>query len=158
MDSILIIIGIVALIAGIIGCIAPVIPGPPIAYISLILLQCSEKHPFSTGFMIGMGLLTLAVTILDYLIPAWGTQKFGGSKFGSWGCLIGTFLGFFILPPLGIILMPFLGAFVGEILYNRSPGRALKAATGSLLGFLGGVFCKVLVCIAITAAFIWGVW
>ena len=156
MDSILIIIGIIALVIGLAGCVAPVIPGPPIAYISLILLQCTNKQPFSIGTMVGMALLTLAVTVLDYIIPAWGTKKFGGSKFGSWGCLIGTFAGLFILPPFGIILMPFLGAFIGEMLYSHNSGHALKAATGSLLGFLGGVFCKALVCITIAIFFVYG--
>ena len=157
MDSILIIIGIVALIAGIIGCVAPVIPGPPIAYIALILLQCTDKHPFSTGIMICFFVIVAAVTVLDYLIPTWGTRKFGGSKYGSVGCLLGTFAGLFLMP-WGIIVMPFVGAFVGEMIYQADSGKALKAATGALLGFLGGVFCKILVCIAITVAFVWGVW
>lgn len=155
MDTILIIIGVAALIAGIVGCVAPVIPGPPIAYIALIVLQCSDKHPFSTAFMICFLLLVAVVTILDYLIPAWGTKKFGGSKYGSVGCLIGTFAGLFMMP-WGIIIMPFIGAFIGEMIYNHQSGKALKAATGALLGFLGGVFFKILVCIAIAIAFIWG--
>lgn len=146
-----------ALIIGLIGCVAPIIPGPPIGYAGIILLQCTEKHPFSTAFMIVMALAVVAVTVLDYIIPALGTKKFGGSKYGSWGCLIGTFAGFFILPPWGIILMPFIGAFIGEILYGSVSDQALKAAFGSLLGFLGGVLCKSIVCIAMIVAFIWGV-
>ena len=107
--------------------------------------------------MIVMALAVVAVTVLDYIIPALGTKKFGGSKYGSWGCLIGTFAGFFILPPWGIILMPFIGAFIGEILYGSVSDQALKAAFGSLLGFLGGVLCKSIVCIAMIVAFVWGV-
>lgn len=157
MDTILLLLGALALVIGLIGCVAPVIPGPPIGYAGIILLQCTEKHPFSTAFMIVMALAVVAVTVLDYIIPALGTKKFGGSKYGSWGCLIGTFAGFFILPPWGIILMPFIGAFIGELLNGSASDNALKAAFGSLLGFLGGVLCKSIVCIAMIVAFIWGV-
>ena len=97
-----------------------------------------------------------AVTLLDYMIPAMGTKKFGGSKYGSWGCLIGTFAGFFVLPPFGIIIMPFVGALAGELLGGSQPNVAVKAAFGSLLGFLGGVLCKAVVCIAMIVAFVWG--
>ena len=156
MDSILLIIGGIALIIGLIGCVAPVIPGPPIGYIGLILMQCTEKHPFSTTFMVVMAVVVAAVTLLDYLIPAMGTKKFGGSKYGSWGCLIGTFAGLFVLPPFGIFIMPFVGALAGELLGGSQPNMAVKAAFGSLLGFLGGVLCKAVVCIAMIVAFVWG--
>ena len=149
-------LGGIALIIGLVGCVAPVIPGPPIGYIGLILLQCSDKHPFSTAFMVGAAILVAAVTLLDYIIPAMGTKKFGGSKYGSWGCLIGTFAGLFVLPPFGIIIMPFVGALAGELLGGSQPNKAVKAAFGSLLGFLGGVLCKAVVCIAMIVAFVWG--
>lgn len=156
MDIIFYLLGGIALIIGLVGCVAPVIPGPPIGYIGLILLQLSDKHPFSTAFMVTMAIIVAAVTLLDYLIPAMGTKKFGGSKYGSWGCLIGTLAGMFILPPFGIIVMPFAGALLGELLGGREANTAVKAAFGSLLGFLGGVLCKAIVCIAMIVAFVWG--
>lgn len=157
MDTILILSGALALIIGLVGCIAPVIPGPPVGYVGLILLQCADKHPFSTTFMVVMAVIVLGVTILDYVIPALGTKKFGGSKAGSLGCMLGTFAGLFILPPWGILIMPFVGALVGELINGSDTSQSLKAALGSLLGFLGGVLCKAVVCIAMIAAFIWGV-
>ncbi len=157
MDTLFLILGALAVTIGLIGCIAPVIPGPPIGYVGLILLQCTDKHPFSLTFLIIMGLFVVAVTILDYVIPALGTKKFGGSKYGSWGCLIGTFAGFFVLPPYGIVLMPFIGALLGELLSGSESRQAIRAAFGSLLGFLGGVLCKSIVCIAMIVAFVWGV-
>lgn len=157
MDTVFILLGALALVIGLIGCVAPVIPGPPIGYIGIILLQCSGKHPFSTLFMIVMALVVIGVTILDYIIPALGTKKFGGSKAGSWGCILGTFAGMFILPPWGILIMPFVGALLGELINGSATDLALKAAFGSLLGFLGGVLCKSIVCIAMIVAFIWGV-
>lgn len=152
MDTALLIIGVLCLIIGLIGCVAPILPGPPTAYAGLILMQFTESYKFSIPFLITMAILVIAVSVLDYVIPSIGTKKFGGSKYGSTGCLIGTFAGIFIFPPFGIILMPFAGAFAGEIIYKKNFKKALKAAFGSLLGFLGGVLCKSLICIIMIIA------
>ncbi|MDD3280785.1 MAG: DUF456 domain-containing protein [Bacteroidales bacterium] len=157
MDIILIIIGTVLLITGLIGSVIPVLPGPPIAYGALLLLQFTEKQPFSVFFLVLMGVVVAIITVLDYIIPAIGTKKFGGSKYGTWGCMIGTIIGLFVFPPLGIIIMPFVGAFIGEILNNKNFETALKAAFGSFLGFLSGTFLKLVFSLLIIVVYIWGI-
>lgn len=157
MDITFIIIGVILLIVGLIGSVVPILPGPPIAYVSLLLLQLTEKKPFSILFLFLMGILIVGITVLDYLIPAIGTKKFGGSKYGTWGCILGTIVGLFAFPPLSIIVMPFIGAFIGEIIYDNKMNKALKAAFGSFLGFLSGTLLKIALCVFIIAAFIWGV-
>lgn len=156
MNILLIVIGIVLLIVGLIGSVAPVLPGPPIAYVSLLLLQFTNKQPFSTLFLILMAAVVVIVTVLDYVIPTIGTKKFGGSRYGAWGCIIGTLAGLFMFPPLGIIIMPFVGAFIGEMIYDNNFQNALKAAFGSFLGFLGGTIMKLVVCVVMIVAFMWG--
>lgn len=157
MDITLIIIGAILLIIGLIGSVVPILPGPPISYIALLLLQFTEKQPYSVFFLVVIGVMVAIVTVLDYIIPSIGTKKFGGSKFGTWGCMIGTIAGIFIFPPLGIIIMPFIGAFIGEILYNKNFETALKAAFGSFLGFLSGTFLKLVLSMLIIGVFIWGI-
>ena len=83
--------------------------------------------------------------VLDYLIPIWGTKKFGGTKYGAWGCTIG-FLAAFWLGPAGIIIGPFVGAFVGELIGGKDSKSSLKSAIGSFVGFLVGSFLKIVVC------------
>lgn len=156
MNTLLIIIGITLLIIGFIGSVAPVLPGPPIAFVSLLLLQFTSKQPFTTLFLILMAAIVVIVTILDYVIPTIGTKKFGGSSYGAWGCIIGTLAGLFMFPPLGIIIMPFVGAFIGEMIYDNNIQKAVRAAFGSFLGFLGGTLMKLIVCGLITVAFVWG--
>lgn len=144
MDTVLILIGILFLLAGIIGCIIPGIPGPPLAYISLIMIEFTDADPFSFSFMTSWAVLVLAVTALDYYVPVWGTKKFGGSKFGVWGSIIGLIIGLFT-GPLGIIIGPFLGAYLGELIGGMRNEEALKAGFGSFLGFIAGTFMKLAV-------------
>jgi hypothetical protein len=156
MDILLIVIGIVLLVVGLFGSIAPVLPGPPIAYVSLLLLQFTSKQPFSSIFLILMAVVVVIVTVLDYVIPTIGTKKFGGSSYGAWGCIIGTLAGLFMFPPLGVIIMPFVGAFIGEMIYDNNFQKAFRAAFGSFLGFLSGTLMKLVICVVMIVAFVWG--
>ena len=146
MATALIIIGIILLLAGIAGCILPLLPGPPLCFIALIIQQLNGEPPFTTNFLLLWGGITIVVTILDYVIPLYGTRRFGGSKYGIWGCTIGLIAGFW-LGPFGIIIGPFVGAFVGEILANNDSATALKSAFGSFIGFLLGTMLKLVVCV-----------
>lgn len=143
MDIFLVLIGIIFIFLGIIGCVLPVIPGPPLSYVGLVFLQITSGSPFTTNFMILWALIALGVTALDYIVPIWGTKKYGGSKYGTWGSMIGLVLGLFI-PPIGIILGPFVGALVGELIYGRKANEALRSGYGALIGFLLGTGLKLI--------------
>jgi uncharacterized protein len=159
MDVLLLIVGFVCMIAGIFGSFMPVLPGPSISWVGLLLLY------FTVGVLMNYWILgitlgiTIVITVLDYVIPAKGTKRFGGSSYGVWGTNIGLIVGIFAPIPLGFIIGPFVGAFVGELIYNsKDHGRALKSATGSLLGFLASSFMKFVVCMMFLGLFVWIVW
>ncbi len=154
METSLIIIGVILLIVGMAGCILPFLPGPPIGYAALIMLQLTDKKPFSTTFMVVMGVVVAVVTLLDYIIPIWGTKKFGGTKSGMWGATIGLVAGLFFNLPFGIITGPFVGAYLGELRAKRPHKEAIRAALGSFLGFVIGTILKIIVMIFITYYFI----
>lgn len=158
MDSALVVTAIILLLAGIAGCIVPLLPGPPLAYGSLILLQVSSYKPYSVKFLVVWGLVTLLVVIADYYIPVWGTKKFGGTRAGVWGAAIGLFAGIFFFPPLGLIAGPFIGAFAGEMLNNQDAGKALRSATGSFVGFLAGTLMKIGISIVMGYYFFTALW
>src|SRR5690606_4531854 len=108
---------------------------------------------------------TLIIVILDYVIPAQGTKRFGGSKYGVWGTTIGLIVGILTPIPFGFIIGPFVGALIGELIYDSSnTERALKAALGSFIGFLAGTLIKVIVCFAFLIVFCykvyqyWNIW
>lgn len=158
MDVILIILGAICLLLGLIGCVAPVLPGVPLSYLGLLLLHWTDRAQFSWQFLTIWAVIVVVIQILDYFIPAWGTKKFGGSKYGVWGSTIGLFVGLF-MGPWGIIVGPFVGAVLGELLYfNRHPqdrieqaentnfNRALRAGFGSFIGLLTGTILKLICC------------
>ena len=87
--------------------------------------------------------IAVLVTVMDYIIPALGTKKFGGTKYGMWGTTIGLIIGLVMPIPLGFLLGALIGAYVGEMLYDsKDTKRALKAAFGSFIGFLSSTFLK----------------
>ncbi len=146
MDILLYILAGICMIVGIIGCIAPGLPGPPISYIGLFLLHISSKAEFSTKFMLIAFVVVLVVQILDYYLPVWCTKKFGGSRKGVLGSLIGLVLGIISPIPYGFIIGPFLGAVIGELLDGKETLIALKSGFGSFIGFLLSSSVKLALC------------
>ncbi len=152
-DYLLLILGIIFMIIGIIGCLVPVLPGPPLSFLGIVLLQLTKFGNFSKTILIILGVVTVVVTVLDYIVPIWGTRRFGGSKYGTRGATVGLIIGFF-LGPLGIILGPLIGAFVGEMIFKDDMNYAFKAGFGSLLGFLTGIGLKLAASFVMTFYFI----
>jgi uncharacterized protein YqgC (DUF456 family) len=153
MDIALLILGIILMIIGIIGCLVPVLPGPPLSYLGLLLLHASRFGDFTPTVLIALAAVTVVVTILDYIVPVWGTKKFGGSKYGMRGATVGLIIGIF-LGPAGIVIGPLLGAIVGELIFKDDIKYALKAGFGSLLGFLTGVGLKLAASFVMTYFFV----
>lgn len=144
MDLFLIVSGIILLILGLAGCILPVLPGPPLSYLALLLLHFTNSHQFTEKFLIIWGIIAAVVTLLDYFIPVWGAQKYGASRPGVWGSIIGLLAGLIFFPPFGIIVGPFVGAVIGELLSGKDSRLALKAGFGSFVGFLSGILLKLI--------------
>jgi len=156
MEIAIIVLGILLILIGFTGSILPALPGPPLAYVSLLVLffipEISNEYADNNyTWLIAIGVITLAITILDYYMPIWGTKKFGGTKAGSRGSTLGLIvavvLTFFTsgFAALLIIAGPFIGAYIGEKNAGQGKDVALKSAIGSFLGFITGTFMKVLV-------------
>jgi uncharacterized protein YqgC (DUF456 family) len=160
MDVLLLIIGFICILTGIIGSFLPVLPGPSISWIGLLLLYITDAIPINYWVLGTTLFITIVVTVLDYVIPSKGTRKFGGSSYGVWGTNIGLIIGLLFIPiPFGFVVGAFAGAFVGEMIYNnQDKKRALKAATGSFLGFLASTFMKFMVCMLFLGTFVYVAW
>jgi len=98
-------------------------------------------------FLIITFCVAFGIWLLDYFIPAMGTKRFGGSRAGIIGTSIGLIIGLIAPIPGGIIIGPFCGALIGELINKSKFDNALKAAFGSFLGFLASTFIKFLVAI-----------
>jgi len=157
MDITLAVLGALLVLIGFGGSFLPVLPGPPISWAGFLLLKWTSyvdgnQEGYSNVLWILL-FIVVVVTLLDYLVPIWGTKKYGGSKRGVWGATIGVVVGLFFGPP-GIIIGPFLGAYIGEVSLGKQNKEALRAAWGSFVGFLLGVGLKFMTCATILFFFI----
>lgn len=143
METIFIIVGALLIIVGIIGSFLPVLPGTPVTYCGLLVLQLATQ-PFSSTFLVLWAVIVAIIMVLDNVIPAYGTKKFGGSAYGIWGSISGLVIGIFFFPPFGLIVGPLAGAFAGELLGGQSSDRAFKSALGSFAGLLVNTLMKVI--------------
>lgn len=160
MDALLLAVGFICVVVGIFGSFLPALPGPGLSWTGLLLLYLTEAIP-NNYWVLGITLfITIGIIILNYIIPAKGTKKFGGSSYGIWGTNIGLLVGLFLIPiPFGFVIGAFAGAFIGELIYDKQDHkRALKAATGSFLGFLASAFMQFVVCMLLFGTFLYVVW
>lgn len=156
MDIALLIIAIVLMLGGIAGSLLPILPGPPLCYAGFLCVHFSAYADFSSTFLITWAVVVVILGILEYYIPTWGTKKYGGTKAGQNGATVGTILGIFIPPqPLWLILGPFVGAYIGELIHDRrDTNKALRSAWGSFIGFLAGTFVKVVTVLVMATLFV----
>ena len=135
MDTIYIIIAFIFAMVGVIGSVVPVLPGPPLSFVALLLLYFCNSGEVSVALLVVMGVLMAIITIFDYVAPAWMTKLKDGSKSASNGALIGIVVGLF-MGPWGVIVGPFLGAFIGELMASSSKNKAFNVALMSFYAFL----------------------
>ena len=145
MEIFWLIVAILLVIVGAAGAIAPVIPGPPLSWLGLLILKLlpSTQEGISWATIIILAIITIVITVLDNLLPVWGTKKMGGNRKVVWGATIGLLIGFF-LGPFGIIFGPFVGAFIGAIISGNRLKKATKQASGAFGGYLAGLLLKLI--------------
>jgi len=159
MEYVLLILALFLMVIGFLGSFLPVIPGPPLSWLGLLCVYFVDGIQIESWVLWMTFALMIVISVLDYVIPAQGTKRFGGSKYGIWGTNIGLLVGIVVPIPGGFILGPFVGALAGELMYNpKDMKRALKAAFGSFIGFLLGTFIKVVYCLFLFVTYGYLVW
>ncbi|MEF3077841.1 DUF456 domain-containing protein [Winogradskyella poriferorum] len=154
MEIFLVTLGVLLMILGILGSFLPIIPGPLTSWFGILVLHFTEGVQLSNTFLIVTLVIAILIYVLDYIIPAIGTKRFGGSKEGMIGTTLGLVIGLITPIPFGIIIGPFIGALVGEMIHRNDINKALKAAFGSFLGFVASTFLKFIVAIIYLGLFI----
>lgn len=145
------------LLVGLIGTVLPVLPGPPIAWAGLLAAHFSSYSQIEIWILIATGIAAVFVTVIDNIFPSVMTKKAGGSKAATLGCTIGLIVSFF-LGPIFILIAPFAGAFIGEMIHDSSDAkRALKAAFGAFKGFLLGTGLKIICVMCFIWLFLWSI-
>ena len=149
METLIVVLAILAGVIGIAGSILPGLPGTPVSWVGLLLLYVWGPEEMALKTLIVWGVVVAIASVVDYVVPMYFTKLTGGSKYAERGAMEGLILGI-IFTPVGMILGSFLGAFLFELYYTRKgSGQALKAAIGSFLGFITGTGLKTIVAVLI---------
>ena len=142
MDTLLSVLAVLFGVVGCVGCIVPILPGVMLSYIGYLCLYFCTYSEISVTWLVVFGVLTLIVSVLDYILPSYMAKRFGGSKAGERGAMAGA-IGGFLFGPIGIIVGPFVGAVLGELIFDsKDKQRALRSGFGSFLSFFVGTGIK----------------
>lgn len=149
MTIVLLVLAVLLSVAGVIGAIVPALPGPPLSLAGLAIVYWTLPGSISTPLLISMIILTAVAALLDYLAPILITRVGGGSKQAVMCTTVGLVAGLFFMP-LGLILGPLIGAFVGEYSHSAKLGKALWIAFLSFLSFFFTTVIKVILTAVMT--------
>jgi len=158
-EIIIIVIGAILILLGIAGCVLPILPGPALTFVGLLLLAL-VKHfspPLTLTLIVVMAIVSMAVTVADYITPLLGAKRYGASKWGIWGSVLGMAIGIFF-SPFGMLLGALIGAVAAEWLVQKEKGQALRAGWGVFIGSLLGTVLKLGVSGMMAYYFIRGIW
>jgi len=158
MDLFLVLLAGILLIIGILGSFLPVLPGVPVSWVGLLVFYLAPSVPMNYWFLGITLVVAVLIFVLNLVVPAMGTKKYGGSKAGMIGATIGLVVGLIAPIPFGLLIGTFLGAFIGEILNKSNSKSALRAAHGSFLGLIASSVMELLVTVAFLILFIYKVW
>ncbi len=151
-------ISILLLVLGIAGTILPVLPGLLLSLCGVLIYKFGTGSDLSMAYIWIFSLLTAASIVLNYVIPAKTNRKYGGTRWGSIGSVIGTFVGFFLPIPFGFLIGMFAGVFIGELLHDAGDRKkAFNSMKGAFIGFIIGTGFNLMVGVAMFLVVLWDI-
>jgi len=138
---------------GLLGSVLPVLPGPPVILAAAVAHRLYFGDASAGNFiLLLLAGMTVFAMLVDYLATSIGAKKLGATWRGIVGAIGGGLIGLFFGIP-GILLGPFLGALLLELLGGRKLGAAAKAGVGAVLGIVAAAIVRVACCVAMILLF-----
>lgn len=148
------ILALLVMLAGVVGTFLPALPGIPLIWAAMLGYGIVEGfREITPTFLVVTLIVVILSQVAEHYAKAWGAKRYGAGKAGSWGAIIGSIVGLFFMP-FGLLLGPFLGAMLFELIAGRPADEALKAGWGGLVGVLGSIVVNVVLALALTTAFV----
>jgi uncharacterized protein YqgC (DUF456 family) len=159
LEYIAVIAGAILMLLGLAGSFLPILPGPPLSFVGLFLLALLKHFspPLTPILLVIMAILTILAAFMDYIIPLLGAKRYGASKWGVWGSVLGMVAGIF-WSPFAMLAGAFIGAVVAEWLAGKTKGESLKAGWGVVMGTLFAAVLKLGVSGVMTYYFVLALW
>jgi Uncharacterized protein conserved in bacteria len=154
MHTTIVIITLIVILLGIAGTFLPVLPGIPMIFIAIAAYGWYQGFQTVTPvYLTVMAVLTILSLVVDYLAVYWGAKYFKSSKMGIYGAVLGSVAGLFF-PPLGLLIGPWVGAFIGELMQGNDWSQSLRSGTGAVIGLFSGIAFKVIIGIGMLISFL----
>lgn len=147
------VVTLLVMLVGLAGSFLPVVPGPPIILIAAVGHRLIfGQHSASALVLICLLILTLGSLVLDHFAGVYGARRFGATWRGVLGAFVGGIVGIFFNIP-GIILGPFVGAVLFELMGGHKIDKASRAGLGATLGVFAGIIGKCIICVVMMILF-----
>lgn len=133
----------------------PILPGIPLIFAAIAAYGWYEGFQIITGrYLVVMASLAVLSLFVDYVSTYLGAKYFNSSKLGLYGAVIGSVVGLFILPPLGLLICPWLGAILGELIQGNELPQAFRSGMGAVIGLFSGIAFKVAIGLGMLISFL----
>ena len=157
-QTIIFIIVLLIMFGGLSGVILPVVPSTPLIWLGIFIYAvCDRFESISWLLLLIFAVLTIFSVVLDYFGGVIGAKKYGATRWGLIGSVIGGIAGFFTGGIVGLIFGPFFGAVLLELVFGKDLRGAFKSGVGTLVGFIGGAIAKLAIGVIMIGVFIWNV-
>lgn len=149
-DVLAFVVFLVGYVVAFVGVVVPVLPGAPIALLGAFLAALIMGFGrFGSEPLIYVALLTVLSQLVDVAGTYLGSKFYGAGRAGTWGGVIGSFVGLIVLPPFGFLIGALVGAVIAEVLVGRDLPAAVRSGVGALVGTFGGTVAKLIIMVVI---------
>lgn len=147
------VIALLVMLVGVAGTLVPALPGIPLIWLAMLAYAWVEGFQEITWTFLLIALLVAVFSqVAEYYSRALGAKKFGASRAGTWGAVLGSLVGLFFMP-VGLLVGPFVGALVAEMISGRKTDEAIRAGVGGVIGVLGSVVVNFILAVGLVVAF-----
>ena len=157
-EMVLFSVSLLIMLMGMAGIVIPIIPSIPLVWLgACVFALCTHFEKIRGMLLLVFALLTVFSIVLENLGSVYGAKKFGATRWGIVGSVIGMGVGFYLGGPIGLILGPIIGTVIFELIGGKDYRGALKSGLGNFVGFLGGSLIKFFIGLAMIIIFAWKV-
>jgi len=152
----MIIIAALLMLPGILGVLVPMLPGIPFMLVVALIYGVADRFVHLSGgeFAI-LAVIAAASILVDYFSGIIGARFGGASKRATLYGMIGLIVGLIFVPPFGSMLGLVAGVIIAELSLHKDEKRAIKAATGSLIGAITGIVINTVLALVFLGLFIY---